>query len=189
MPTHHSNLSKLALSLIAASTLCLASLTGCGGDGDDDSDSPNYSGAARVIVRNSPARIDTGDRTKVRINISNINENGIMLKILYPDGLRFVPNSAELVLDSDPENEDELTPAHNVEGDDGMFLIFYLSEDDLDQENGVLSFELEGISSVREGKIEVDADVNDPLIDDATEFNAQDPEFLSESESSIEVIE
>jgi hypothetical protein len=71
------------------------------------------------------------------------------------------------VLQLSRDESEELDPALNVEGDDGYFLLFFLSEDQFeDQNSGVLEFQLEGISSVRDGKIEVDADVNDPLIED-----------------------
>jgi hypothetical protein len=59
-------------------TLLPLGIVGCGGDSDDeDSD---FVGAARVSVQNAPSRIDTGDRTRVRVNISAVNENGIALK-------------------------------------------------------------------------------------------------------------
>jgi hypothetical protein len=185
MPKQQSIFTRtVVLSLFCA--LLPLGLGACGGDSDDDDS--EFVGAARVSVQNAPSKIDTGDRTRVRIGISAVNENGIALKILYPEGLAFVENSAVLELSED--ETEELVPALNVEGDDGFYLLFFLSEDQFEErKRGVLELQLEGISSVRDGKIEIDADVNDPLIEDSEEFDLEDPQFVSESESSIEVIE
>jgi hypothetical protein len=47
---------------------------------------------------------------------------------------------------------------------------------------------LEGRDSVERGSIDVDADVDDPAEDNAIEFDLENPEFISESSASIEVI-
>ena len=50
-----------------------------------------------------------------------------------------------------------------------------------------LTLELTGNSRLKDGSVEVDADVNDPGIPDDQEFDVNQPQFEAESDASIEV--
>lgn len=170
---------KLLLSLVL-----LVSLTSCGGGGGDGD---SFLGAATLRVDASPRTVDTGDRTKVTVIINDVHEDGIILKILFPDGLTYVLDSSFLIVD---EKENDIGPAFNGVGDDGIFLVYFLSQDQFDDNfDGVLTFELEGVTGFSQGTIEVDSDVDDPLINNSEEFDVNAPEFLGESSVSIEVKE
>jgi hypothetical protein len=172
--------------LLSVCMLCLiVGLTACGGGGSDD----EFIGAAVINVSISPSNIDTGDRARLKITISDVHSNGIALKILFPDGLEYVDDSAELTVDDD---SNPIDPAINMLSSDGVYLVFYLPQTLFGEEglsDGELDLELEGTSEVRNGEIEVDADVDDPTVDNADEFDVDDPEFLSEDSTEIEVEE
>ena len=175
--------SKL-LSALMASALCSVLLTGCGGGGGGGG-GDNFIGAANLRVKASPKKIDTGDRTQITIEVSEVNEAGILLKVKFPKGLSYVLSSAFLNVDS---NEIDIGPDKNLTKDNDTYLVFFLTKADFGSEaQGSVTFQLVGNSVVSEGQIEVDADVNDPLVDDNTEFNVDTPEFGAEDSTDIEV--
>jgi hypothetical protein len=167
--------------------------TACGGGGGGGGE--DFVGAATVAIRLQPSTIDSGDRTQVTIDIGDVHENGIALKVRFPDGLRYVPGSAALDVNDD---DTKLTPSVNalVEDDNSIYLVFYLSqslfrrgEAEYRGEMGSLKLQLEGRTVVRDGKVQVDADVDDPQESNETEFTLSNPEFAAEDEASIRVIE
>lgn len=161
-----------------------------GGGGKDD----EFVGAARLALSRSPSVIDTGDRTRVAVRITRMETDGILLKVRYPKGLRYVQDTAELSI-SDRFNdangsgdEVEFPPAINVQQSNRVFLVFFINADSLDEDgSGTLRFQLVGDSSIRNGRIEVDADVNDTLIPDEQEFDPENPQFEAEQSVSITV--
>ena len=155
-------------------------LASCGGGG-----SSSFIGAANVRIETSPNSIDTGDRTKTEITISDVNSNGIILKIFFPSGLSYVSDSSFLKVD---DNNIDISPTFNESGTGGNYLVYFLSQEIFNNDgSGKLSVEFEASSKFNDRKIEVDADVNDPLIEDGSEFDSDNPEFASESSASIEV--
>jgi hypothetical protein len=174
----HSFFSKISL-VVSVFTLCSCGVGGGGGGGSD------FVGAAETSVEASPSTIDTGDRTEVKIDISDVHPNGIVLKVRIPKGLSYVPSSAFLTLDDDPI---DIGPKKNVTKDNYVYLVFFLTQAQFgDDGQGRISFQLVGNSSLEDGKIDVDADVNDPLKNDDTEFNASNPTFEPEASTDIEV--
>lgn len=163
--------------------LTILLLTSCGGGGGGDD---SFVGAANTLIDISPNEIDTGDRAQVIVRISDVNTSGIILKILYPESLGFVSESASLEVDN---NEDDLDPDVIVTGDDGRYAVFFISSDDIPEDKeGRLSFVLEANDTLSEGTISVDADVDDPLINNNVEFDIEQPEFLAEDSEDIRVI-
>ncbi len=158
-------------------------LGACGGSGGGDGGT--FVGAAKATLTTSPNTIDTGDRTEVRVEISAVNESGISLKLRFPSALAYVPSSATLLVDGD---ENDASPTVNAAQDDDNYLVFYFSQDDFGPETaGELVILLEGLSNITQGRIEVDADVDDPAVDNQSEFVLEEPEFVAESEASIVV--
>jgi len=170
-----------------------SAICGCGGGGGGSSDS-DYSGSADASVYTTPSRIDSGDRTEVSIDISNVNPNGIALKIKYPSGLQYVPSSAVLLVD---EKEVKLQPTVNVSASNepAVYLVFYLKQrqfrptgQEYTGQTGTVVFQLVGMGPVDGGEIEVDPDVDDRAVDNAVEFNVSQPHFVAESSAGITVI-
>ena len=160
--------------------LCVLTACGGGGGGDDD-----YIGAAKLSLDVSPSKIDTGDRTLVKIKVSESDENGIILKVRFPAGMTYVTDSSTLERDG---GEFDLSPLFNEAGEGGNFLVYFIENSKFGSDNkGDVQFLLEAVSNFGEGQIEVDADVNDPLIEDNLEFDSEEPDFLAEDEKSIEV--
>lgn len=173
-------------SVCTATFFCcaLALLSSCGGGGGGGDD---FVGAGLVTVRSSPSTIDTGDRMLVTAEVSDLHENGILLKFRYPAGLDYVLDSAEL-LPQGTDNPSDIGPAVNAQQDGETFLVFFLQRSQFgSEERGTVSFQLEGIDRVQSGEIEVDADVNDPLVDDSAEFDPESPEFGAEDATSVSV--
>jgi len=182
----HLFLTSLAISLSSLVCAC-----GGGGGGGDSA----FVGAATVNISAQPSVIDSGDRTLLSINIGDVHENGIALKIRYPSGLRYVPASAVLLVH---EGEEDVTPTVNAisEDDDATYLVFYLSQslfrssgEEYNGEQGTLKLQLEGREAVQNGRVEIDADVDDPQESNSSEFDLSNPEFAAESEAFIRVVE
>jgi hypothetical protein len=178
------------------STLLLSAFTipivGCGSGGGGD-DSGDFSGAANVSISINPSNLDSGDRTLVRVDVSDVHEDGIALKLRYPEGLVYVPNSGTLFVD---EKETEIKPRVNTvtTDEEAVYLVFYLPQklfrrpgQEYYGESATVELQLVGKSAVRDGLVEVDADVDDPGIADSIEFNISKPEFLAEDQQTISV--
>jgi hypothetical protein len=171
--------------LFVACFLFLACVvTSCGGGGG--SDDGGFSGAGTVVVSIQPSSIDVGDRTRVTIRIYEVNEDGVLVKVNFPDALSFVANTAVLVVDGD---EIDVDPEVNVRGDeDDRYLVYFFTEDDFDRNaEGTLRFELQANDSVNDGLVSVDIDVDDPTIANNVEFSVDDPQFQAEDVAEIEV--
>ena len=176
---------RSASAAIFLSSLILLSLVSCGGGGGGGG---GFTGAAVVNVDASPSSFDTGDRTLVTINISAVHENGIILKIRYPDELSYVIESAFLSVDGD---EQDVSPKFNLSDENKSYLVFFLGQDLFGsdgEKSGELTLELEASKSFSDDKIEVDADVDDPLINNDEEFSVKEPQFVAEDEASVDVV-
>jgi hypothetical protein len=183
------DISRISLLVVLATT----GLLGCGGGGGGSGSGPFF-GAANVDVRTTPSRIDSGDRTQVSIELSDVHENGIAVKIRFPAGLRYVPGSSFLLVD---EKEIDVDPTiiQTDEAEDLSYVVTYLtqsqfrrSSQEYNGESGTLLLQLEGRKSVIDGAIEVDPDVDDPAESNDIEFDISNPEFAAEGSASIEVI-
>lgn len=162
---------------------CCLCLFGCDSGGNDEGS--GFVGAAIVRISTSPSTIDTGDRTEVKVDITDVNPNGIILKIRYPEDLSYVLDSAELTIGDD---ETSLTPALSQSDGDRKYLVFFLPQDSFGKdEAGIVTVQLEAGSDISDERVEVDADVDDPLINNDVEFNIDEPEFAAEDEAAISV--
>ena len=168
--------------LVSVAIVAVVSLLSCGGGGGGDD---SFVGAANVSIRVTPSEIDTGDRMLVTVNISDVHPNGIILKIRYPRGLAYVPDSATLAVN---EAEFDIGPSVDTADDRVNYLVFFLSQDSFSTNlTGEITLQLEGSARVSEGLVEVDADVDDPLIDNTVEFDIENPEFGAEDLAIVEV--
>ena len=182
---------------IGLTTALIVSLTGSGavfGRGGGGGGGDEFVGAANVSINSSPQQIDSGDRTRVSIELSDVHENGIAVKVRFPSGLRYVPSSSFLMVG---EREIDISPTVNATDDteDQTYLVFYLtqsqfrrSNQEYNGESGTLLIQLEGRKTVVDGEIEVDPDVDDPAEDNTIEFDLASPEFVSEASASITVV-
>jgi hypothetical protein len=76
----------------------------------------------------------------------------------------------------------------NEQKDNTRYLVFFLDQDLFgDDGRGTLTFQLKGSDKLTEGRIEVDADVNDPLVNDNNEFSVSNPEFGAEDDVTVDV--
>lgn len=172
--------------LFAINTLVLLfSFGGCGGGGGGSGS--GFIGAAETSISASPSAIDTGDRTEITVHISQVNKNGIALKLRYPPSLQYVVDSSLLIVNS---SEVEIAPTVHNTKDSKTYLVYYIPQSNFGtdgKDEGDVTVFLEGASAASEAKVEVDADVDDPLISNDSEFNIDEPEFAAEDEATLEI--
>jgi len=151
----------------------------------------DFVGAANVTINASPKRIDTGDRTRVKLTISDVHEDGILLKIYYPSAFTYVNYSAYLkVNDMEYDIDPNVDVAAGESVKSGHYLVFFFAKSDFGEKNyGELTLELVGSYSVKDGTIGVDPDVNDLEIPDKDEFNPFDPQYQAEATVVVSVTE
>jgi len=158
-------------------------IAACGGDGD----SPFRSGTAYVSVEADPENIDVGDKTFVRVRIDDIKEEKFFLKVRFPPGLKYLERTSYIEIDGRDESRN---PDKNFVGaEDGRnYIVYFLSKEELgDERDTTISFDLVGRGRVSSGKIEVDADLDDPSINNNEEVTAESPLFGAEAEAFIQV--
>lgn len=169
---------RVFLSLIVS-----LSLLGCGGDGSSDD---SFLGAARVGLSISPNSLDTGDRTTIDIFLSDLNFDGVVVKIRYPKSLSYVAETAFLEIGANLKLK--FNPVIEASSSLDTYLIFILEPSTIELDrNRVLTLQLRA-DKAGSGMIGVDADVLEKGITGATfQFNPDNAQFSSEDESSISV--
>ncbi len=160
-------------------TSCLVACGGGGGGGGVSDDL-----AATVEVAASPGVIDTGDRTTVTVYIDNVNQDGVAVKVRFPSGLRYILGTSSVEINGDTF---AVAPTSNVSDEKNSYLVYYFSKNLFEDFSGYLVFKLLAISKVTSGAVEVDADLNDPAIDDQDEFQVATPNFAVLSSDGIVV--
>lgn len=170
---------------IVTTLLMVSAISGCGGGGGGGGD--EYLGAALVSLDVSPNEIDPGDRTELRINIAEVDENGIALKVRFPLSLGYVPSSTTI---ETPDQDDpvSLAPSVTVRADEFRYVVYFMKRSRFGESNqGTLRLQLEAISEAKDVAIEIDADVDDPKISNSREFDADSPEFGAEDSETIQI--
>ena len=190
--TSRSGTSRSSFFCVLLAVLCLAAVMtfiscgvggGGGGGGDDQELSPAQASLSAV-----PQTIDSGDRMRVEVKLSEIDGDGILLKLQFPTALHFVSSSAELSVDGD---DVPVTPAFVITtgnpGSEKNYLVFDLSHDAFGNEHSAqLSIILEGRGEVaKESVVAVDPDFNDPKMTTSQKFSALAPQF--DAAASVEV--
>ena len=152
----------------------------CGGGGGGG----GTSGAAFIRINAEPRVIDSGDRITITIDVSDIHESGILLKIRFPTALEYVPGTAFITPDGGDDYD--ATPNNSATSGNNSFLVFFLTKDDFDsRDRGEVTFELAGNEPLADGTVEIDADVNDEAVPDELEFDVEAPEFAAEDEVHV----
>ncbi|MGI6681134.1 MAG: hypothetical protein ACOX3T_06620 [Bdellovibrionota bacterium] len=173
------------LLLFLFSLATILTFSACGSS-DDDDDS-EYVGSAIIDTKVRPSTIDTSDRVQVAIDIYQIHENGILLKVRFEKALQYVPNSSFITAKQDNMRE-ELIPLFVDDDPKYTYLIFFLSRSQFGEANeGKVFFELKGIRAQKDVKLEVDPDVDDPNIPNDVEFSIHKPEFTADTVSYITI--
>jgi hypothetical protein len=168
--------------LILLTSLFLNFCGGIGGGGGGGSSSPSE--PASVLIDASPRVIDSGDRTAVTVDIRDVNDLGIALKLRYPSGLDYVVGSAHIEVNG--KTFSAISEGSEKTSGSVTYLVFYFSKDIFGDNSGTLTLTLQGNSAV-DSIIEVDADIDDPTLSNNVEFNISDPKFDAQDSTSIEV--
>jgi hypothetical protein len=162
------NRRSLPAALITALLLLAGGLTACG-----DKSSSQKAGEAAIAV--NPASIGAGERTEVEVTVTDTHPSGVALKILIPSGLTYIPYSSRLVVE---EKDEKVKPTVNQMGAGGSYLVYYIPHENFGARNrGVLTFELRAAQALSDESITVDLDIDDPSIDNQSEFDPKNPKF------------
>lgn len=162
--------------LILAPFIFLAS---CGGGGGGSS------GQAVVNVSAEPSKLDAGDITTVSIEVYDVQDGGVVLKIRTPVGLDYVNDSGFLAVDGVSLN---LDPDFYKTDDTYNYLVYFLGRNLFGEDNfGLLTVNYQGTGAVAAGTIDVDADANDPSVPDSSEFSADAPNFSAQDSQKVVV--
>lgn len=194
MQTEHSKnlkgigkpLAACALFILSLSVLVLSSCVGGGGGGGGGGDSLE---PAEVIIDASPVKIDSGDRMRVTLDLYNIDEKGVLLKVRYPIQLDYIEGSSYLRVLGEKV---EINPAVNIttgnSGEEFTYLVYDLPKTAFGEQNdATLGFILEGTSATTDGVIAVDPDFNDPSLTIDEKFSGTAPQFDPVQSFGIEV--
>jgi hypothetical protein len=174
------SLSKVVLCLLTSSLLA----SSCGGGGGGESDL----GPAIPQIRASPLRLDSGNDTRVSVDLNSISSDDILVKFRFPRGLRYVRNSARIFAGKSSKSIAPSVLALDFE--QGGIMAFRVSRALRNEEQYArIEFRFRGVERVEKGTIEVDVDLNDPTLSDAIEFSFAQPRFTAESETQIEVLD
>lgn len=175
-----------------------ALLFGCSGDSSSSSSAASDSGVISMTV--DPETLEVGTLAFVRLTFADlefddIDVHGMMVKLVLPDSLEFVPGSAALIT---PRRVQVLDPVYwdEVAEDDSdsvaeelgesnlMYLIFSLGEEELGEEtSGSLQFDVRGVERDQSAVIRVDLDRGT-----GTDFDPLNPAFDVEAEVGVSVV-
>ena len=174
------NIFQLVLSIVLSVSILSCGLGGGGGGG-------NELIAADVSISADPREIDSGDRVRITVFLSDVKEDGVLLKFRYSNKFAYVRNSSLLNVNGDdvkvsPAAEDSVGPELNGE----TYLVYDLPHSAFgDEDNAEFQFVIEGVGKITNGDIEVDADFNDPHETISQKFSILSPEF--EAKAFVEV--
>ncbi len=171
------------ITAISSALVIAGTFTACGGGGGGGGS--DFIGPAEVELQASPSTIDIGDNVRVTAVVTQVNDDGIALKFKYPKELAYVPDSAYLFIGDTKKN---ISPTVNASDSDDTYLVFYLAQSRFSEDhNGSIVVDLKANETVAKASIGVDADVDDPLIDNATEFAIATPRFEVVDELTITI--
>lgn len=175
-PTHR-------LALFALSTgILFGLLSGCGGGGSGGGTTGFE--AARVSLAVDRNNIDTGDLMGVRVFLSDVRPEGVLLKLRYPEGLRYRRASSELETDGDVVDIDPFTERRKNEL---AYLVYILPREAFgDSGSGIVRFTLDAVERA-DGTLAVDPDFNDPNLTSSQKFDVDSPQFDAEDEEPVTV--
>lgn len=172
----------MKLQLLLAGLLA-SLLIGCGSDGGSDDD---FSGAARLQLDITPKDVDTGDRISGTVEIRDIYEGGIILKIQYPAALSYVASTSYVRYNGGSRVDLSPTTEATSSSGDLTYLVYTLTDEMLnDRSDASVTFELQANDQTDEDSdsvIAVDADV-----DSGGAFDVENPGFTSQDEQVITV--
>lgn len=160
-------------------------LSSCGGGGGGGSDDQVY--PATIAIDTDPGTIDSGDITFTHIDIYDVAPGGVVLKIKFPIALTYQTGSS--IVEVDGVRYDTSPDFHESNTTDTYLVYIYRREDFGDSNYARLTIQLKGRDATTDatGKIQVDADFNDPLVSTADKFSITDPQFDADDEVSITI--
>jgi hypothetical protein len=166
---------------------CALAFTACGvgggGGGGGGSDSTN---PGEVVLEVEKTYMDSGDLTNVRVEVYDINQNGVILKLRYPKVLRYVKDSA--VFYKGESKERLVVPNTEAKDENDRYLVFFFSRRSANGDSYIsVDFKLKALDSDLEAFVEVDLDNNDPTILDRNEFEISTPRFSAQQRWEVDI--
>jgi hypothetical protein len=162
-------------------TIIILIAVSCGSSND------GFFGTAFVKVNADPTVIDVGDASFVTIDVDDVDDDNFFLKVRFPTGVQYLEGSSTIrVQGSDSERNPDLVFT-SVDSNHN-YLVYFLSRAEFgDSDGSRVTFDLVGFDRISKGLIEVDADIDDPNIDNNAEFDQNEPKFDAEASTEIQV--
>lgn len=158
----------------------------CAGVGDAGEESAPE-GPAEVSLSVSPEKFDSGDRTIVKAVLKKFKRDAVIAKFRFPTALKYVGESSALIIGGVMF---DVNPTDRITVDSVVYMIYFLDRAELGSKDiGRIEvvFELEGRSSITDGIVAVDIDVDDEGTRNSREFDPTDPKFDAQSQVTIQV--
>lgn len=164
---------KKILCVISIGCLIASCGVGGGGGGGGGSDA-NHEGDVSVDLERD--NLDSGDLSRVNVEVRNLNPDGAILKFRSSRSLRYVKNSAIRFPRRDEERR--ITPYKDASTDNERYLVFFLYPDDaIDGDFISIQFDMKATTGDNDAFMEVDLDNNDQNVADSKEFSVDSPRF------------
>jgi hypothetical protein len=130
--------------------------------------------------------MDSGDLTNVRVEVFDINPNGVILKLRYPKVLRYVKDSAVFYKGEDKERL--VMPNTEAKDENDRYLVFFFSRRSANGDSYIsVDFKLKALAADLEAFVEADLDNNDPTIFDRDEFEIATPRFSAQQRWEVDI--
>lgn len=169
-----------SFALICSFVVCLA----CGGGGGGGGGGTNNPG--EVVLTVERGHIDSGDIANVRVEVFDINEAGVVLKLKFTKALKYIKGSAYFYKGEDKQRE--VTPNFDSSDSNARYLVFFFSRRSAYGRSHIsLDLNLKAVSGDPDGYVEVDLDNNDPTVPDLNEFSTKNPGFTAQERSAVEI--
>ena len=166
--------------------LCFA-LTSCGGGGGGgDQITPPPLVGAHVEIALSNDTIGVGDRFRTTVTLSDVDDNGVIVKIRFPSALFYIIDSSVLTADGESMAIEPFVGPRTTSSETVMAYYFPRSAFGGSTE-GELVFNFRGGSVLESGKIEVDEDIHNPDKTLPQQFSIRNPLFSAEDSKDITV--
>ncbi len=182
--TKHRSIHPLVVASVM-SALGISAVIGCGGigggGGGGGSDEPNSTGTITMQLERDDVAV--GNFVQVFVEAENINEDGVLIKLHYPDSLIYSKNSA--VAFPGEKFDRDFPPFTESTTSGERYLVFFVYPRKETGDSVRLVLNLKAIEVDEDAFVEAGINNNDPNIPDSSEFSGSQPFFSADDRASV----
>lgn len=170
-------------------TILISFVLGCGGSGgSSDSKNTPIIDPGDVAVSVTPTSVTPGDRILVRIYLSNVNPDGIILKIRTPASIKYYNDSGALLINN---SKVDINPTfYQIDkASKYNYLVYFFPIESFDSHNqGEIQVQYLATAALNVAQIAADVKFQDPNIDPTKQFDIDNPLFSAKAYQNISVL-